>query len=154
VYGLLRHTTEVSGNTLFVGAPDLLPLADLPILGSLHADSSEARIRDLLTLVRHSSRGGCVQVRLGSQDAAAVRGLGQRMANVLQQDAFPATHPLVLLVQENVGKVLGQYVTDWGRLPLRLLVIDEVTLRDAQYVQIGSARDQVVPVAYYGFHPH
>lgn len=65
-----------------------------------------------------------------------------------------ATHPLVFVVQENLGKVLGQYVTRWGALPLRVLVIDEVPLRDAQYVQIGSPHSQVVPVSFYGFLPH
>jgi ethanolamine utilization protein EutA len=153
VYGLLRHTTEVSGATLFLGAGALLPLADLPILGCLRADATASQISDVLRLVRRSSRGGCVQVRLGSQEASVVRGLGQRISQVLQQDAFPATHPLVLLVQENLGKVLGQYVTRWGALPLHLLVIDEVALRDAQYVQIGAPRDQVVPVSFYGILP-
>ena len=153
VYGLLRHTTEVSGATLFLGAPAILPLRDLPILGCLRADSTQSQIRDVLALVRRSSRGGCVQVRLGSHETSVVRGLGQRISQVLQQDAFPATHPLVLLVQENLGKVLGQYVTRWGALPLHLLVIDEVVLRDAQYVQIGAPRDQVVPVSFYGILP-
>jgi ethanolamine utilization protein EutA len=154
VYGLLRHTTEVSGSTLFLGASEILPLAELPILGCLRADSTPSQVREVLTLVRRSSRGGCVQVRLDSQEASAVRGLGQRICQVLQDDAFPATHPLVLLVQENLGKVLGQYVTRWGSLPLRVLVIDEVCVPDAQYVQIGLPRDQVVPVSFYGFLPH
>jgi ethanolamine utilization protein EutA len=154
VYGLLRHATEVSGATLFLGAPPILPLADLPNLGCLRADSTPSQISDVLTLVRRSSRGGCVQVRLGSHEASVVRRLGQRISQVLQEDAFPAAHPLVLLVQENLGKVLGQYVTRWGALRLRLLVIDEVVLRDAQYVQIGAPRDQVVPVSFYGFLPN
>ena len=48
------------------------------------------------------------------------------------------------------GKVLGHYVTEWGGLPLGLVVIDEVTPRDAQYVHLGQPRDQVVPVSFYG----
>lgn len=150
VYGLLRYTTEVSGNTLFLGARDLLPLADVPILGRWQGDASEERIRDVLALVRHSSRGGAVQVQLGSHVASDVRRLGERIANVVSTMPFPETQPLVLLVEENVGKVLGQYVTRWGALPLRILVIDEIVQRDAQYVQIGSPREQVVPVSFYG----
>jgi ethanolamine utilization protein EutA len=153
VYGLLRHTTEVSGTTLFLHDPTVLPLADLPIFGSLQAGSSEAQVRDMLTLVRRSSRGGCVQVRLESQDLAAVRGLGQRLAQVLHEDAFPHKHPLVLLVQENLGKVLGHYVTRWGALPLQVLVIDEVSLKNAHFVQIGLPHHQVVPVSFYGLLP-
>ena len=72
------------------------------------------------------------------------------MVYAIEQDAFPATHPLVLLLEENLGKVLGQYVTRWGALPMRLMVIDEVLPRDAQYVQIGVLRHQVVPVSFYG----
>jgi ethanolamine utilization protein EutA len=150
VYGLLRHGTEVSGSTLFLPRPELLPLADLPILGGLSDTSGDAQVRELLELVRRSARGGCLQVRLGGEGAAVVRELGQRLARVLQELAFPADHPLVLLVRENVGKVLGQYVTGWGARPLNLVVLDEISLRDAQYTHLGTPRGQVVPVSFYG----
>ena len=45
---------------------------------------------------------------------------------------------------------LGHYVTEWGALPLELVVIDEVTPRDAQYLHVGSPRGPVVPVSFYG----
>ena len=150
VYGLLRHSTEVSGSTLFLPRPEVLPLTDVPIFGSLNSNSADDRIRDVIELVRHSARGGCVQVALGTHEAAAVRALGERIAGALRAAAFPAGHPLVLLMQENLGKVLGQYITQWGTLPLNLVVIDEVPLRDAQYVQIGTPRSLVVPVSFYG----
>jgi ethanolamine utilization protein EutA len=57
----------------------------------------------------------------------------------------------VLLVNENVGKLLGSYVTEWGALPLSLAVIDEVSHRDARFAQIGAPHHQVVPVSFYGF---
>ena len=153
VYGLLQHTTEVSGSTLFLRKPGLLPLTDLPILGWVHTDDSDDRLRDVLTLVRGSSRGGCVQVNVGSQRAADVRALGERLSRMLVEIAFPATQPLVLFVRENVGKVLGQYITRWGALPLQLLVIDEVAMRDAHYVQIGAPQHHIVPVSFYGLGP-
>jgi len=110
-------------------------------------------MREALTLVHESNRGGCLQVRLGGATATAVRSFGQRLADALEQGAFPRSHPLVLLVEENVGKTLGHFVTRWGSLPMRLLVIDELPLRDAQYVRIGAPRSQVVPVSCYGFLP-
>jgi ethanolamine utilization protein EutA len=150
VYGLLRHSTEVSGSTLFLPLPEILPLADVPILGALSAATSDAQVCDLLELARRSARGGCLRVSVGGQGAVAVRALGQRIARGLREVAFPATHPLVFLVRENVGKVLGHYVTQWGALPLNLVVLDEVTPRDAQYAHLGAPRDQVVPVSFYG----
>jgi ethanolamine utilization protein EutA len=150
VYGLLRHSTEVSGSTLFLPHPEVLPLTDVPILGSLNGASTDEHLRDLVDLVRRSARGGCVQVSVGTHSAAAVRACGERFAAVLRQTAFPPQLPLVLLVRENVGKVLGHYVTQWGTVPLNLVVIDEVAVRNAQYVQLGAIRSQVVPVSFYG----
>ncbi len=150
VYGLLRHSTEVSGSTLFLPQPELLPLADMPILGSFNGASSDDQIRDVIELVQHSPRGGCVRVSVGTHDAAVIRDLGTRIATALRHAAFSVVHPLVFLVQENLGKVLGQYVTQWGALPVKLVVIDEIAARDAQYVQIGAPRRGVVPVSFYG----
>jgi ethanolamine utilization protein EutA len=150
VYGLLRHSTEVSGSTLFLPRPEILPLADVPILGSLQPGDDAAQVRNLVELARRTRRGACLRVTVGAEDALAVRELGRQLARALRNTAFPADQPLVLLVRENLGKVLGQYVTEWGALPLTLVVIDEVTLRDAQYAHIGAPRGPIVPVSFYG----
>jgi ethanolamine utilization protein EutA len=128
----------------------MLPLNQLPILGNLTLASSDEHIRDVLELVAHSCRGGCVQVTLGTHAASAVRTFGEQMAAALQASPIPEGAPLVLLARENLGKVLGHYVTRWGALPVNLVVIDEVSERDAQFVQIGAAKGQVVPVSFYG----
>jgi ethanolamine utilization protein EutA len=153
VFGLLQHTTDVSGSTLFLPAPEILPLADVPILGRLQGDDSDDRFREVLTLARCSSRGGGIQVQLGCTHASAVADLGKRLARILDELSFPPAQPLVVLLQENVGKLLGQYVTRWGGLPLRLIVIDEVPLRNAQFVHIGMPRHQLVPVSFFGLGP-
>jgi ethanolamine utilization protein EutA len=54
------------------------------------------------------------------------------------------------LLRENLGKVLGHYATEWGALPVDLVVLDEVAVRNAQYARVGRPRDQVVPVSFYG----
>jgi ethanolamine utilization protein EutA len=91
-----------------------------------------------------------VRVELGGQGADAVRLVGQKLARALGESAFPPCHPLVLLMRENLGKALGQYATGWGTLPVELVVIDEVAVRDARFVRVGAARDEVVPVSFYG----
>jgi ethanolamine utilization protein EutA len=150
VYGLLRHSTEVSGSTLYLPHPEILPLPELPILGTLGSAASDEQMKDVLTLLRQCSQGGCVRIDLPGSDAASVRAVGQRLARILRDSAFPADLPVVLILKENLGKVLGHYVTDWGALPLNLVVIDEIAVRDARYVHIGVPRDQVVPVSFYG----
>jgi hypothetical protein len=56
----------------------------------------------------------------------------------------------VLLLRENLGKLLGNYATGWGTLAVPLVVLDELDLKDAQYARIGSLRNQVIPVAFHG----
>jgi ethanolamine utilization protein EutA len=150
VYGLLRHNTEVSGSTLFLPNPGSLPLTDVPILGVIASHSTDEDIEALLSVRRSDSDGVCVRIELPEHDGDSVRSLAQRISNGLKVSGFPATQPLLLLVSENVGKVLGHYITQWGARPLNLVVIDEVAERHAQYARVGRLHEQVVPVSFYG----
>jgi ethanolamine utilization protein EutA len=148
VYGLLRHSTQISGSTVFLPHPEILPLADIPILGTINDKSAEAHFRHLLDLVRRSPRGGALRVELAETDPESVRALGTRLAGMLHQ--FPVAHPLVLFTSHNIGKTLGHYATAWGALPVRLVVVDEIAVRNAQYAHLGELRQQVIPVSVYG----
>ena len=152
VYGLLRHNTEVSGKTLFLPNPDCLPLSDVPILGVITGHSTTDDITNLASLAKQSHVGGCLRIDLSASDGDSVRAVAKRFSKVLDSIDYSCQRPLILLVNENVGKVLGNYITGWGTQPLNLVVIDEVTSRNAEYVQIGKIREQVVPVSFYGLH--
>jgi ethanolamine utilization protein EutA len=149
LYGLLLYTTQVSGSTVFLPQPETLPLRDLPILGVVSLSIGEPQCLRLLDLVARSPAGGCIRAEIG-QAPDDVRALGRMLAGALRRMNFPSGLPLVVLVRENVGKVLGQYITDWGRLPVQLVVIDEIAIRDAQFAQVGRVTDQVIPVSFYG----
>lgn len=150
VYGLLRHSTEISGSTLFLPEPAILPLADLPIFGPVLDRAADDDVCETLRLVRNSAQGGGVRLALSDCDAAAVASFGKRLGRLLQETGVPVERPLVLFIQENVGKTLGNYVTGWGASSRKLVVIDEVEVPDAQYARIGVPRQQVVPVSFYG----
>ena len=152
VYGLLRHNTEISGSTLFLPNPECLPLTDVPILGVIASNSTDEDIEHLTALLQKARDGACVRVECVTDDAQSVRSLAQRLSRTLKARRFPAQQPLVLLVAENVGKVLGNYMTEWGTLPLNLVVVDEIAAPQAQYVRIGRLHKQVVPVSFYGLH--
>jgi ethanolamine utilization protein EutA len=149
VYGLLLNATQVSGSTVYLPDPALLPLRDVPILGRVTSDSTDEQIRDILQLVERSTDGSCVVVSLAQRDGLSVRSLGERIGSALKVDTS-ARAPLVLLVRENVGKALGGYISQWGLNPVKLVVLDEIEPLDARFVQLGALRDQVVPISFYG----
>ena len=148
VYGMLRHSTQISGATVFLPHPEILPLADLPILGTISDTSTEAHLRHLLNLARRSPRGGGLRVELAQPDPETVRALGMKIAGMLQD--FPPAHPLVLFTPHNIGKTLGHYASAWGALPVSLVVADEIAVKNAQYAHLGPLREQVIPVSVYG----
>ncbi len=150
VYGLLLYATQVSGSTVYLPDPAVLPVRDVPILGRVTSNSTPEQIRDILQLVARSAVGGCVVASLGNCDGLTVRQAGERFAAAIRMIETCGSTPLVLIVRENVGKALGGYVSQWGSNPVRLIVLDEIDPLDARFVQIGALRNGVVPVSFYG----
>lgn len=150
VYGLLRHSTQVSGSTVFLSDPDLLPLSDVPIFGRIGAGSTDEHLAAALAMVKRSARGGGLAIDVPAIDAPGLSRLGERLARKIAALTFAPGQPLVMFASQNVGKILGQLMTRWGQLPLRLLVVDEIDVRDAQYAHLGAIRNQVIPVSVFG----
>jgi ethanolamine utilization protein EutA len=150
VFGLLRHGTQVSGSTIFLPHPQDLPLRDLPILGTLSQRSPETVVAEMVRLAQGSPCGAALRIVLENLDGDSIRSFAQRLSQALQTQHFPPGLPLVLFVEQNLGKVLGQYVTDWGSLPFHIVVIDEIVCQHSQYAHIGAMHDQVLPVSFFG----
>jgi ethanolamine utilization protein EutA len=154
VHGLTVHSTEVSGTTLFLPCPEILPLTDLPILGSICEQTSDDELAALIGLAARAADGACLRVEVRSADTATVKSLGQSLARLLEQGSGAAQRPLVLLAASNIGKTLGQYATRWGRLPVTLLIIDEVPSRRAHFATIGKPNQGFIPVSFHGLEAH
>lgn len=150
VYGLTLHTADLSGATLFLPHPELLPLSDLPVIGCVEDHTDGQQLAAMLELAKAGGRGACLQIDAKLDGWQAVKRFGQRFAAAWQQAAFPPDKPLVLLTSGNIGKTLGQYVTDWGRSPPPVVVIDEIPLRRARFVSVGRLTNNLVPVSFYG----
>ena len=148
-YGLLRHRTELSGATLYLPDPSRLPLKNVPIVARLAGDASLADFERAVILAARCRPAGCLQIAVDGLRIDGLRGLGERLARAIESSAAGRDQTLVLLVGPNLGKVLGNYATRWGRLAQSLIVVDEVPLADAQFVRIGRMRDGVVPLWLY-----
>jgi ethanolamine utilization protein EutA len=148
--GLMRHATMVSGSSIYLPVPHLLPLRDLPLLGAIGPETSAARLRELLVLCAASQRGGAMRVVLGTATAARVRSLGEAIAAGLRAVPLPKERPLVLLVDTDAGKALGHYATAFGSIAASVVVVDEIDASRGRFVRIGAPHQQVVPVSFFG----
>jgi ethanolamine utilization protein EutA len=150
LFGLLRYYTQVSGATLFLSDGDMLPLNDLVILGCVSPEMPQAEVDELVRLAAATITGACLRVDADEWNHHAIRSLGEKLKRSLAKQNASQHIPLVLLMRQNLGKVLGQFVTDWGRSAVKVAVIDEIDARDAQFACIGRAQQGVVPVSFYG----
>lgn len=153
VVGLTLHSTEISGNTVYLPNPDYLPLRDLPIIAKLGLNASNQQWHNALILAAKRQHGACIQIiDLNIDTPNQLKLLAQNIKNSLATSKYPQYQPLVILLQPNIGKALGNYVSEWGQSQYNLIVIDEVALRNAHFVHIGRLHQQMIPVSFFGIH--
>jgi len=155
VYGLTLHSTEISGTTLFLPQPECLPLRDLPIVSKLSLRATQAQWLAALALAKAREQGACIQIlaeTAAQAELEQVRLLGQHIAQALAASEYPLAQALVILIEANVGKALGNYATNWTKSGQNLVVIDEVPIRNAHFVNIGRVHQQIVPISFFGLH--
>ena len=150
VYGLSLYGTQVSGTTPYLPDPAVLPLRDLPIVARLGMDASAEDVQQAVDMAGRGIRGGCIEIDGAGTDFGTVKKLGTNLAAALRKTGFPPDRTVVLLMPQNVGKTVGSYASDWGRLPVKLIVIDELASRNSRFASLGAMSNNVVPVSFYG----
>ncbi len=144
VIGLAMHNQDLSGSSVFVGKGVRLPLTDVVVVGRLSMESTETDLERLVSNGRSLSRGAAIWVELPESLSDL-----ERFAGRLQTAVYALPGPVVFLTAQNLGKTFGNLVAGWdaGR---PLVVLDELTVRDGQFVHVGPPAKGVIPVAFYG----
>ena len=150
VVGLTLHNTEISGNTLYLPNPSSLPLRNLPIIAKLADDSSIEQWNNAFALAVKQQHGACIQIVACNNALEQIRTLSLQIKHALHASKYKPSQPIVILVEANIGKALGNYICDWGQSQYNLIVIDEVALRNAQFVHIGCVHQCMIPVSFFG----
>jgi ethanolamine utilization protein EutA len=157
VIGAAQFSVQVSGNTIAITRPDELPLQNLAVVAPCLALGERidpaaitAACRAALTQadVEEGTHAVAFAIRWqGDPSHARLSGLA---AGIL--GAVPATiaggHPLVLLIDGDVGMSLGRIIRNELSPYANVIAIDGVELKEFDYVDIGRMVDitNVVPV--------
>ncbi len=150
VFGLALNSTEVSGSSIYLPNPNLLPLHDLPILAKLQFDAPIEAWQQALRLAATRATGVCLQITQINISLQKVRAFAHMLSVIIIESHLK--NPLVLLIEGNLGKTLGNYITNWGNLGIQLIVIDEIATREAHFVNLGKLQQGVIPVSFYGMY--
>lgn len=144
VIGASQYTAQVSGNTLFVGDPDTLPLRNLQVVPvhiggqDLTAEAvSRAVERALVTAEIDQPKLVGLAVRWRHGPAyAALAALAKGVAEAMKGH-LAAGLPIVLLLDTDLANIVGHIMSE--HIGSRdILVIDGIEFHDLDYVDLGE----------------
>lgn len=156
VIGASQFTVQLSGNTVHIPNPAVLPLRNLPVVhprlpaGELAEGAVQAAIRTSfrrLDLVEGEQPVAVALTWRGEPRYATLRALAGGLAGALPR-SLRAGFPLVIALQEDVGRSLGGILDEEFDVRADLVSIDGLQLRELDYVDVGELIEpaHVVPV--------
>jgi ethanolamine utilization protein EutA len=154
VVGAGTHTTEVSGSTIRYDRRDL-PLKNIPILKVSEED--EASLETLKTSILHQMP---LYMPEGKVEQIAIAFTGEKRTSFADIQALAAAvaegakevirskYPLVVVVENDIGKVLGNALNVLLQNEKSVICIDGIKTLSGDYIDIGEpiAGGQVLPV--------
>ena len=156
VIGASQFTVQVSGKTIHIGDPAMLPVRNVPVV----------HIGQLLS--RDLDRNGLIEAindAFAFQDVTPTAPLGLAfewdraadyhdvlyLARIIQEVTSPGgtrEAPLILVTEGDVGQTLGRILERELGIGTQLICVDGIALRNLDFVDIGEIIDPpgVVPV--------
>src|SRR5262249_45717714 len=143
--GAAQYTLQVSGTTIYVTDPALLPLHNLQVVAPHLPD--EITAEGVANAVRAALRRGdvgdgdrSIAIALHWDREPAYRLLRALVDGVVagMGDELSNGRPLVLAFDGDVGGMVGSIVANEVRPDLSVVSVDELRLSDFDYIDIGS----------------
>ncbi len=155
VVGACQYTVQVSGNTIYVSSPGVLPVHNLPVLAQSFPEDGVGpkELAESLTdaLARHDLALGEGPLALAYRWSASptahrlqdfCRGLCAALGPHLRRGL-----PLVLALDTDIARLLGHALQNELPPDYPIVSVDGLDLQDFDYIDIGSPLEAgVVPV--------
>jgi len=148
VVGASQYTVQVSGSTIFLDPPDVVPIRNVPVIApALDMTGPEIGEAAIAAAVSASLRrldldGGERPVAVafpwsGSATFARLSALCRGLIAGLQP-ILARGHPLVLVVDGDVGGLIGIHCRQEERLANPIVSIDGIELKEFDFVDVGE----------------
>ncbi|WP_375257243.1 ethanolamine ammonia-lyase reactivating factor EutA [Citreimonas sp.] len=147
VVGASQYTVQVSGSTIFLDPDDALPLRNMAVIApalalgdTIDADAVAAAVTGALDRMDLASGAAPVAVALpwtGSASYARLAALARGLVHGLKP-VLAAGHPLVLVVEGDIGGLLGMQCRAEEDVPGAIVSIDGIALSEFDFIDIGA----------------
>ncbi len=155
VIGAGTHTTDISGSTITF-SEEALPLKNIPILKLTEEDEAlplhrlRQIISDKLKWFQLESDDQHVALAFRGQKSASFQYITELSRCIIEgmAETIKKDKPLVIIIQNDMAKVLGQTLRTHLNFKKDVVCIDSVQVDNGDYIDIGHsiANGNVVPV--------
>ncbi len=154
VVGAGTHTTSVSGSTISY-AKDKLPIKNIPVLrvgedDEVDLEALTSSIIKQLPLFYTEGKLEQIAIAFSGQNHESFAEIQKLAAAVIQgaQDIIKSEYPLVLVIENDIGKALGNALNVALKRSKDVVCIDGIHAQGGDYIDIGEplANGRVVPV--------
>lgn len=154
VVGAGTHTTEVSGSTISY-AEGKLPIKNIPILKVSEEDETtletfSASIINQMPLYRPEGKPEQIAIAFTGRNRTSFAEVQALAAAIIEgaKEAIDSKFPLILVVETDIGKVLGNALNVLLQHQKDVICIDGIRTLSGDYIDIGEplVNGHVVPV--------
>ncbi len=155
VIGAGTQSMGISGSTVFV-RPEMLPIRNIPV-AKVHwkdypADDLKMKESIIAVVKRYdgSLKHNALAISLPCPEELSFVNI-ERMALGIYgawKEVMDHTKPLVVIVEKDIAKVLGQTIQIVSGGGMKFISIDSIRVNDGDYIDVGRplSKDDVVPV--------
>lgn len=155
VVGAGTQTVNVSGSTVFIDA-SMLPLRNIPVAKVIWDDIPDSleetiqRIEEVLQRYKLSTETSPLAVSIPCPKECSFENI-EKMAKGIYyawDSVSGQENILVVVVEKDIGKVLGQTLYCISKGKMRFISIDSVNVGEGDYIDVGKpiSTDDVVPI--------
>jgi len=154
VVGAGTHTTEVSGSTIHYER-DQLPVKNIPILKVSEEDEASLEtlknsIIQQMPLYKPEGKAEQIAIALGGWKRTSFDEVQDLARAIIEgaEEVIGSQYPLILVVENDIGKVLGNALNVMLNFKKEVICIDGIRTMSGDYIDIGEpvAGGQVLPV--------
>jgi ethanolamine utilization protein EutA len=144
VIGASQYTVQVSGNTIFLSDPRLLPLHNLPVVKLPHFSNpltcgevaaSIGKSFQLLDLTEGKGQAAIAVTWDQDPDYKRLQEFSEGIKAALPRSLANGL-PIVLIFDNDVGKIIGHVLSEKGVNPI--VAIDNINIGQLSYIDIGQ----------------